>query len=128
MAKKIASLSFDADFLEGIDKKRGLISRSAYVQHLLEKAMLDQDASFLAPPLKDAKVKHTATRAPKTKIWYLEQSSVFPRDDSPSGPMPHNVIHDRQLKGRADEVRQGVHWLNPTRCEFCRYILQDFSG
>ena len=127
MAKKVATLSFDADLLEGIDEKRGLISRSAYVEDLLKKALRGQDATFLPPPLRDAKVQHNSSRTPATRIWHLDSSQVFPRDDAPGGSTPYNVIHDRQLKGRSDEVKQGVHWLDP-RCSFCRLTIEDFSG
>jgi metal-responsive CopG/Arc/MetJ family transcriptional regulator len=40
------SISFRTDLLNKIDKKRGMISRSKFVNKLLESAMVDQEVDF----------------------------------------------------------------------------------
>lgn len=40
------SISFRTDILNKIDKKRGMISRSKYVNRLLESAMVEQECDF----------------------------------------------------------------------------------
>ncbi len=126
--KKALNTTLDEDVIAKIRKRKGLRSMSSAVQSLLERALLGQDASFLPPPLRDCQVTHSATRNSASKVWFLDSSQVIPKDDAPGGSMPYSVLHDRQLKGRADEVKPSKHWFDPTRCEFCRYVLRDFSG
>ncbi len=126
--KKPLNVTVDEDLLAELDRRRGLRSKSSVVQRLLERAILDEDLTFLPPSLKDTKVAHNATRHPQTRVWHLAGSVVYPRDDAPGGPVPYPVRHDLELKGGADEWKPGRHWFNPAKCAFCRLVLRDFPG
>ncbi len=120
------AFSLRKKLLEEIEEKRGLISRSAYVEDLLKKALRGQDATFVPPPLRDAKISHLASRNPETRVEYLEGSVVRPAQDAVGGPAPYTIYSDREFRGRADESTPGSHWFNPRSCHNCRILLEDF--
>ena len=53
--KDTLSVTVDRDILAEVDRRRGLRSRSSFVQLLLERGLLDTDLAFLPPPLRDAR-------------------------------------------------------------------------
>ncbi len=127
MARETISTVIDSELLKELKRRRGLSSMSRLVEHYIKAGIDAEMSAFVPPPLRDARVTHSATRGPKTKIWHLDSSLVFPREDSPGGPAPYSVFHDLELKGRASEVKQGRHWLS-SKCGFCAIVLRDFSG
>ncbi len=124
--KKALNVTVDEDVLAEVKKRKGLRSMSSAVQHFLEKALRDQDLTFIPPSLKSARVSHLAGRNPETKVEYLEGSVVRPAQDAPDGPAPYTIYHDREFGGRADKSTPGNHWFDPSRCGNCRILLKDF--
>lgn len=128
MARETISTVIDSELLKELKRRRGLSSMSRLVEHYIKAGIDAEMSAFVSPNLKGAKVAHSATRNPKSKIWYLDSSIVYPSKDSPEGDLPYTCFHGLELKGHADEVKPSKHWFDPTRCEFCRYVLRDFSG
>ncbi len=124
--KVSVNMTLGRGLLEKVDRRRGLASRSAYVEALLERALAGADSAFVPPPLRDAKVQHAKTRNPSSGQIFVDGSMVHPAKDAPGGTAPYTINHPNDTLGPGAEVREGVHWFEPAACDGCRLTLKDF--
>ena len=124
--KDSVNMTLGRDLLEKVDRRRGLASRSAYVEALLERALAGADSAFVPPPLRDAKLQHSKVRNPSSGEIFVDGTLVYPAKDAPGGANPYTVNHPNNVLGPSAEVQEGAHWFDVASCDACRLTLKDF--
>ncbi|MEE9174317.1 MAG: hypothetical protein V3U30_05010 [Thermoplasmata archaeon] len=131
--KEVIAFSLSPSNVEGLDAEaeRKRVSRS----HLLDGILDDHYSrgnrgivsSTLPPPMQDCQIQHLASRNPKTHVWYVSGSVVYPKGDAVGGSAPWSVTHMNTAEFRSgEEILQGVHGLDLDGCAPCRLAVQDF--
>lgn len=132
--KRSVNLTLKRDLLEELDARRGLASRSAVVQALLERVFTEADRAFAPRLLRDSRVEHAATRNPETGHVFVNPSRFYPTKEAAqamgdSGE-PITVHHSPPTDdlGVAASVREGLHSFNPLHCAGCGLVARDYHG
>jgi hypothetical protein len=121
--KSILSASVDSRIMDEIERRRGLVPRSAYVERLLR---IGLSSNVDLGELAGAKVVHVFAVGRRGKEKFhtiLESSMVYPVGGAPFG-WPHLNV-DLGLA----VVKDGMHTLkdDPARCDGCRRLVEEMD-